>query len=65
MTEKEYRNRVWEILKGYSDELDIENLEALLEEIMAVPFPEKTDFEKLNAQQKLDTTIQKIVEDQM
>jgi len=46
LTKLEYRKKVWEILKGYSDVLDIEDLEVLLEEIMAVPTPkEKNPYE--------------------
>ena len=41
MTKKEYKEKVWEILKGYSNALDMEDLEGLLEEIMAIPVPEK------------------------
>ncbi|MBA7516039.1 hypothetical protein ES705_08084 [subsurface metagenome] len=41
MTKVEYRKIVWGILKGYSDELDIEDLEELLELIMAIPIPKE------------------------
>ena len=41
MTREEYKKRVWEILKGYNDIVDEEDLEGLLDKIMAVPLPEK------------------------
>jgi hypothetical protein len=41
LTREEYKKRVWEILKGYNDIVDEEDLEGLLDKIMAVPLPEK------------------------
>ncbi len=40
MTKVEYKEKVWEILKGYSVVLGKEGIEELLEKIMAVPFPD-------------------------
>lgn len=41
MTKEEYKEKVWKVLKGYSTILDIEDLEGLLEEIMAIPTPKE------------------------
>ena len=41
MTKIEYREKVWEILKGCRYELGEEDIEELLELIMAVPFPKE------------------------
>ncbi|MBA7543688.1 hypothetical protein ES705_36025 [subsurface metagenome] len=38
MTKEEYKEKVWEILKGYRYRLGEEDIEELLELIMAVPF---------------------------
>ncbi len=49
MTKEEYKKKVREILKGYRYELGEEDIEELLELIMAEPFPEggkKTDDSK-------------------
>ncbi|MBA7573206.1 hypothetical protein ES695_10015 [Candidatus Atribacteria bacterium 1244-E10-H5-B2] len=42
MTKEEYKGKVWEILKGYL-EMDPEDIEDLLEKIMAVPFESEFD----------------------
>ena len=41
MTKVEYKEKVWEILEGYSVVLGKESIEELLEKIMAVPFPKE------------------------
>ncbi|MBA7587852.1 hypothetical protein ES708_29897 [subsurface metagenome] len=46
MTKVEYREKVWEILKGYLD-MDIEDIEELLEKIMAVPFDGEDNNKKV------------------
>ena len=40
LTKEEYKEKVWEILKGYLD-MDIEDIEELLEKIMAIPTPKE------------------------
>jgi uncharacterized membrane protein len=40
LTKLEYREKVWEIVKEYSD-MDIEDKEDLFEKIMAIPFPKE------------------------
>ncbi|MBA7522482.1 hypothetical protein ES705_14601 [subsurface metagenome] len=40
MSKKEYKEKVGEILKGYRYGLGEEDIEELLELIMAVPFPD-------------------------
>lgn len=46
MTEEEYKKKIWEILKGYSDELPIEDAEELLDKIMAVELPGQNKEDK-------------------
>ncbi|MBA7552645.1 hypothetical protein ES705_45215 [subsurface metagenome] len=41
MTKKEYKEKVWEILKGHRYGLGEEDIEELLELIMAVPVPKE------------------------
>ncbi|MBA7572636.1 hypothetical protein ES708_14419 [subsurface metagenome] len=41
MTKKEYKKKVCEILKGYRYKLGEEDIEELLELIMAIPFPKE------------------------
>ena len=46
MTKEEYKEKVWEILKGYL-EMDPEDIEELLELIMAVPFDGEDNNKKV------------------
>jgi len=52
LTKDEYKEKVWEILKGYLD-MDIEDIEELLEKIMAIQTPDEKGKKTDNRQKKL------------